>query len=152
MTIINKNLSVDMYDCKAKNLSDIAALKSLLHEIAILINLPLSTIAVNNEADNFSLIALLPESHIAIHIYPDTKYVSIDLYSNKDVFSPSKVLNILKNFFKPDKLKVTHIKRADFGAVKDMKPTTKVKVAPMRRIKNTSAKFIKILTQKSNKK
>lgn len=148
MKIINKNLSVDMYDCKSVKLSDIAALKSLLHEIAILINLPLSTIADHVESGKFSLIALLPESHIAIHIYPEEKYVSIDLYSNKDVFSPSKILNIFKVFFKPDKLKVTHIKRADFGAVKDMKPKTKVKVAPMRRIKNTSAKFIKILTQK----
>ena len=68
--------------------------------------------------------------------------------SNKDSFLPSQILNILKTFFKADKLKVTHIKRADFGAVKDMKPTVKVKVAPMRRIKNTGAKFIKILTQK----
>ena len=151
MTIINKNLSVDMYDCKSAKLTDIAALKSLLHEIAILINLPLSAIADHHDSGNFSLIALFPESHIAIHAYPEAKYVSIDLYSNKDSFLPSQILNILKTFFKADKLKVTHIKRADFGAVKDMKPTVKVKVAPMRRIKNTGAKFIKILTQKSKK-
>ena len=57
---------------------------------------------------------------------------------------------ILSKFFKPDKTKSTFLKRGDFGLEREIKPKIKVRVAPLRRVKNAGAKVVKKLVRRGN--
>ncbi len=49
-----------------------------------------------------SMFALLTESHVAIHIYPEACHASIDVFTcSKDRKKPEKIINVLKEFLNP---------------------------------------------------
>lgn len=52
---------------------------------------------------------------------------------------------------KPEKIRMTYLKRGDFGTVKDVKPRIKIRIAPLRplrSIKNKGAKVIKTVARR----
>lgn len=55
----------------------------------------------------------------------------------------------MRNFFKPDKIKSTLLKRGNFGTPKDIRPKVKTKVAPLRKIHNTGAKVLRVLARRN---
>jgi S-adenosylmethionine decarboxylase len=57
----------------------------------------------------------------------------------------------LKKLMKPEKIRITYLKRGDFGTVKDVKPRIKIRIAPLRplrSIKNKGAKVIKTVARR----
>lgn len=61
-------------------------------------------------------VILLAESHIAIHSWPELKYLAIDIFTCGNKSMPRKALNYLNLVFKPKKVIVKTIKR---GNLKD---------------------------------
>ena len=87
---------------------------------------------------------LLKEGHM--------KYAAVDVFLCGETSQPEKAAKALRKFLKPEKTKMTYLKRGDFGTVKDMKPKNKNKTAHLRRIQNTGAKVIRVLSRrKANK-
>ncbi|MPN48318.1 S-adenosylmethionine decarboxylase proenzyme [bioreactor metagenome] len=84
---------------------------------------------------------------MSIHTYPELGYAAIDVFTCGAHSRPDKAVAVLKNFLKPERVKTTNIKRGDFGSEKDMKPKVKISVAPLRRIRNTGARVIKLLSR-----
>tara|TARA_B100000686_G_scaffold54455_1_gene58669 strand:+ start:14779 stop:15186 length:408 start_codon:yes stop_codon:yes gene_type:complete len=62
------------------------------------------------EGHGISGLAVLAESHISIHTWPERHYIAFDIFmcGNTD---PDLSLNFLKNELKPEKIKVKIIKR-----------------------------------------
>ncbi len=48
---------------------------------------------------------IIAESHISIHTFPEKEYFSLDIFSCKD-FDIDKAIEIIKNYFKTDKLEI----------------------------------------------
>ena len=59
----------------------------------------------------FSAIALVAESHISIHTWPEYKYMAIDIFTCGEKTDPYAAVDVFKNAFKPKKIEVMEVKR-----------------------------------------
>ena len=62
------------------------------------------------EGLGISAIALLAESHISVHTWPEKSYAAFDIFMCGKI-DPNLSLNLLKNELKPKKIEVKKIKR-----------------------------------------
>lgn len=148
MKLTGKHLLVDMYGCSFKTLADIALIKEAMLTAISDANMTLLHFSYQQtDSQGLAACALLAESHMSIHTYPMLGYAAIDVFTCSDHSRPDKAVAVLKNYLKPEKVKATTIKRGDFGSEKDMKPKIKVSIAPLRRVKNTGAKVLKLLSR-----
>lgn len=150
--IIARHLTADLYGCKASRLADEESLSvkvaSLFEEHSYQV---LSATVEDVDDDHSALLVLLSEGHFAIHLYKSLSYVAADLFLCKISASPEDLLQKIKNIFQPEKFRTTYLKRGDFSvAGADMKPQTKTRVAPLRRIHNTGAKVIRLLAHRKH--
>jgi len=56
-------------------------------------------------------IAVIKESHISIHTWPEDRYAAIDVFTCGDKVKPYLALKKLKSFFKPKHIDVIELKR-----------------------------------------
>ena len=150
--IIARHLTADLYGCKASRLADEESLSvkvaSLFEEHSYQV---LSATVEDVDDDHSALLVLLSEGHFAIHLYKSLSYVAADLFLCKISASPEDLLQKIKNIFQPEKFRTTYLKRGDFSVTgADMKPQTKTRVAPLRRIHNTGAKVIRLLAHRKH--
>jgi len=54
---------------------------------------------------------LLAESHIALHSWPEFRYLAIDIFTCGEKSTPYKALGYLKKAFRPKKVEVWELKR-----------------------------------------
>lgn len=99
------------------------------------------------EPHGLTALALLAESHMSIHTYPELGYAALDVFTCGDHTRPDKAVATLKAFLKPEKTKITNIRRGDFGSENDMKPKVKVSMTPLRRVRSTGAKVLHFLSR-----
>ena len=150
--ILARHLTVDFYNCKTSKLQDLQLIKGILKESLSgqgyeLLDLSAETIGKNH----FALTVIFRDGHVALHVYGDLRYVALDLFLCREQADPEDIYKGIQNFFKPDKTKTTLLKRGDFGREKEIKPKTKTRVAPLRKIHNTGAKVIRILARRNQK-
>lgn len=150
MKILARHLTADLFNCKNNKLTDIDLIKSTLQELLAELQLTMINFAAEKiNDDQFVLVAILNQGHITMHVYPELKYVAMDIFLCQENAEPDKLAQGIRTFFKPDKTKTTVLKRGNFGSAKDLKPKVKTKVAPLRRIHNTGAKVIRILAHRN---
>ena len=94
---------------------------------------------------------LFHEGHLTLHVYTSLKYVALDVFLCQENACPDDVAHSMREFFKPDKIRSTLLKRGDFGTAKDIRPKTKTHLAPLRKLHNTGAKVIHVLAKRSHK-
>lgn len=151
MKILARHLTADLFNCQNNQLTDNGLVLDMLKNI--LQNLELHLISHTTEAldnEHNVLMLILEEGHVTLHIYPQLKYVALDVFLCQENAEPDKLGQAVRSFFKPDKTKTTVLKRGDFGTAKELKPKVKTKVAPLRKIHNTGAKVIRILARRNN--
>lgn len=152
MKILARQLAVDMYGCKTSRLNDLDFVKETITKAIETSGLThLDTNIQILEDAQLTALTLLHEGHISIHTYPNLGYAAVDIFICSTDNRPEKVINALRRFMQPEKTKTTYLKRGDFGLVKDMKPKIKVSVAPLRRIRNTGARVMHLLSKKKNR-
>jgi S-adenosylmethionine decarboxylase len=152
MKIIGKHLTVDMYGCSFELLNNLDFIKNAMVTAVQEANMTmLEFSSYKFEPQGLTALALLSESHMSIHTYPELGYAAVDVFTCGDHSRPDKAIHVLKSFLKPEKTKTTHIKRGDFGSERDMKPKVKVQATPMKRVRDTSAKVLGLLKNKKKK-
>ena len=150
MKILARHLTADLFNCKNNKLTDIDLIKSTLQELLAELQLTMINFAAEKiNDDQFVLVAILNQGHITMHVYPELKYVAMDIFLCQENAEPDKLAQSIRTFFKPDKTKTTVLKRGNFGSAKDLNPKVKTKVAPLRRIHNNGAKVIRILAHRN---
>ena len=103
------HLIVDLWD--AKHLDDIDVIEDTLHEAieaagATLLHMHLHPF----EPNGVSGVAVLAESHISIHTWPERGYAALDVFMCGDA-EPDKAVEVLRQRFSPDRLDVAAHKR-----------------------------------------
>lgn len=58
-------------------------------------------------------VAIIKESHLSIHTWPEYKYAAVDIFVCGDV-DPYKAIPTLKKGFRPDKIQIAELKRGIF--------------------------------------
>ena len=104
------HLIVDFWD--AKNLNNLEYIKeSLISAVegsnATLLHIHLHPFEING---GISGVAVLAESHISVHTWPEFGFAAFDIFMCGDS-EPNKALEILKTKFLPKKIMVNELKR-----------------------------------------
>ena len=145
MKILARQLTVDMYDCKNKDLSNYTDLKDSL-DVAMNIAgfTPIEVRAQILNQDEAIVFILLQEGHAIVRTYPKLKYVASDIFICQEDGKPEKAVKALRKIMKPEKIRMTYLKRGDFGTVKDVKPRIKIRIAPLRPLRSIKHKGAKV--------
>jgi len=147
--LVGKHLTVDMYGCRFENLNNLEFIKNAMIAAINEANMTLLDFtSYQFEPQGLTAIALLAESHMSMHTYPELGYAAVDIFTCGDHCRPERAVKVLKRFLKPDKTKTTHIKRGDFGSERDMKPKIKTGIAPLRRVRNTGIRVLKFFAKR----
>ena len=140
--ILARQLTLDLYNCDTNRLSGVDEIKSTL--TSVVGSEPRLSSEVIDEG-HYSIIGAFATGHIALHVYKELRYVAVDIFTCADSDEPEELAKIIRQYFRPEKIKSTFLKRGDFGLEREIKPKIKVRVAPLRRVKNAGAKVVKKL-------
>ena len=107
------HLLVDLWG--AKNISDAKETEQILTDAvsacgATLLEVHAHTFSPFN---GISAIAVLKESHISVHTWPEFEYAAADVFVCGDI-NPYKALPVLKERFKANDMQIMEIKRGIF--------------------------------------
>ena len=147
MKILARQLTLDLYNCNEKRFTDVEAIKTAVEGV---FGSKVKIMSTDIDNEHFGLIAAFTEGHIALHIYRLLKYVSVDIFTCIESEESEQLAKSLSKYFQPEKTKSTYLKRGDFGQEHEVKPKIKVRVAPLRKVRNVGAKVVKKLIQGGN--
>jgi len=142
MKILARQLTLDLYNCDTSRLSGVDEIKDTLKSMMGDESHPSSEVI---DEGHFSIIGASVAGHIALHIYKELRYVAVDIFTCAETDNSEELAAVIRKYFRPDKIKSTFLKRGDFGLEREIKPKIKVRVAPLRRVKNAGAKVVKKL-------
>ena len=78
----SKHLLLELYRCDGEKLNDESFLCSILNRAAKLANATVLNLISNKfEPQGVTAIALLAESHISIHTWPESNYSAVDIFT-----------------------------------------------------------------------
>ena len=78
----SKHLLLELYRCDCERLNDEPFLRCILNRAAKLANATVLNLISNKfEPQGVTAIALLAESHISIHTWPESKYSAVDIFT-----------------------------------------------------------------------
>ena len=145
MKILARQLTLDLYNCDTNRLGNVDEIKDTLNSVVG--SEPRLTSDFIDEG-HFSIIGAFDKGHIALHVYKELRYVAVDIFTCSESEDTEELAKVIRKYFRPDKIKSTFLKRGDFGLEREIKPKIKVRVAPLRRVKNAGAKVVKKLVRR----
>ena len=145
MKILARQLTLDLYNCDTNRLGNVDEIKNILS--GVVGSEPRLTSEFIDE-NHCSIIGAFAEGHIALHVYKELRYVAADIFTCVDSEDSEELAKEIRKFFRPEKIKSTFLKRGDFGLEREIKPKIKVRVAPLRKVKNAGAKVVKKLVRR----
>ena len=148
MKILARQLTIDLYNCNPNKLNDIEEIKNVI--IKVIGDNP-NLNSGNLTEQHITIIGAFSEGHIAIHVYKELRYVAVDVFTCSEDTEPELLSKELRKYFQPDIIKYNFLKRGDFGQEREIKPKIKTRLAPLRKIRNTSTRVIKSLTRGGDK-
>ena len=96
-----RHLILDLYDCDPEILNDYEELQRLLEASLVMAKANVLRIFGEKfEPQGVTLLALLAESHVSIHTWPEIGYCAIDLYTCGDTTQTHRAAEFLKTKLK----------------------------------------------------
>jgi S-adenosylmethionine decarboxylase len=98
---------------QASGLADARLVRSALRQAVVAAGLTLLEIKLHRfgRGRGITGVALLAESHISIHTWPESGYAALDLFMCGRASDPSRALAALENALKPARVKVRRFRR-----------------------------------------
>jgi S-adenosylmethionine decarboxylase len=106
------HLLIDFFE--AQNLQNEALIDKALRDAAAACGATVLSLHLHTfgEGAGVTGVAVLAESHISIHTWPETGYVALDIFMC-GACNPHNALPVLKECFRPQKVKISENKRGD---------------------------------------
>ncbi|MCL4363160.1 adenosylmethionine decarboxylase [Candidatus Marsarchaeota archaeon] len=117
--IIGKHVYGNLYDIDEKQIADLDFLKKTVVDSAVkgnlhIIEMVAKKFAPYNDIDGgVSIIALIEESHIALHTWPESNYATLDIYSCGEKSSPEIAFKYIVGRIKPKTYKIFNADRSN---------------------------------------
>lgn len=110
MKAIGRHLVLEMWGCSNLNSPDVA--EQALHEMIVACNLTLLDLKVYPFSPvGVTGMAIVSESHLVIHTWPEHGYAAVDLFTCGEFREPDLALPVLKKHFTPQRVHVMEITR-----------------------------------------
>ncbi|ADY00506.1 S-adenosylmethionine decarboxylase proenzyme [Vulcanisaeta moutnovskia 768-28] len=114
--VVGKHVYGNLYDVDPSLLSDENFLRSLITKAAEIANVHLVEVRswrfVNGDKEGISVLALIVESHLAIHTWPIYRFATVDIYTCGDQSMPDKAFNYIVGVLKPRRYIVNYADRS----------------------------------------
>ncbi len=108
---LGRQLVVELWDCERNTDNPEAIRQALLSAVeragATLIEAQVHPF----NPHGVSGMALLAESHISVHTWPEVGYVAVDVFTCGDDVAPEKAVEVLCDLFRPRHTSVVEIRR-----------------------------------------
>lgn len=104
------HLLIDLWGCQ--NLQDIELIEQAMRKAASVCGATVLDVKLHSFGENAGItgVAILAESHISIHTWPETGYVAIDVFMCGSC-NPQKTIPVFETAFIPAKSKISSHKR-----------------------------------------
>ena len=102
---------VELWGCKG--IDSLAAVEEALREAVAATNATLRDLQVFpwEPYNGVSGIAILSESHLSIHTWPELGYAAVDIFTCGDHTRPEAAVPVFRDAFKPERLEVMQVSR-----------------------------------------
>jgi S-adenosylmethionine decarboxylase len=114
--VVGKHVYGNLYGIDPSLLSDEDFLRSLIIRAAEIANVHLVEVRswkfINGDKEGISVIALVVESHIAIHTWPVYRFATVDVYTCGDNSMPDKAFNYIVNSLRPKRYIINYADRS----------------------------------------
>src|ERR1700731_2605856 len=125
MKAIGRHVILEMWGCQ--NLDSVETAERALREMVVALDVNLLDLRVYPFSPvGVTGIAIVSESHLVIHTWPEYGYAAVDLFTCGAVRDPQDAVNVLRRLFAPERIGVMEINRGQM----DMAEHTEVSKAP----------------------
>lgn len=95
-----------------KSLSSLPAIRKILRDSVKAIGATLLNITLHkfSSSGGVSGVAIIKESHVSIHTWPEYKYAALDIFVCGEI-DPYKALPVLREGFETNNMQITEVKR-----------------------------------------
>jgi len=109
--VLGKQVILDCWGCNKKIASEDAVRAALLEAVAKA-NVTLLELSVHQfHPQGISAVALLAESHLFVHTWPEKSYLAVDFFTCGSNALPEEALEVIRAAFMPTDTKVQQIER-----------------------------------------
>lgn len=114
MATLGRHLILEMWDCSSDTVNNIEGIKEILMETAKVIKATVIDIVCHHFSPyGVTGVAILAESHISIHTWPEYKYVAADIFLCGSAISPQIAASYLTQAFHAKEVSLAEFKRGD---------------------------------------
>jgi len=114
----SKHLLLELYRCDSEKLNDESFLRCILNRASKLANATVLNLISNKfEPQGVTAIALLAESHISIHTWPESNYSAVDIFTCGQNMLPELASKYLIDVLKAEEHSLRVIERNPPSAV-----------------------------------
>lgn len=108
---LGRHLVVELWGCQ-ENLNDSQAIRKALVEAVRRAGATLIDVQVHTfNPHGVSGIAVIAESHISLHTWPEHGYVALDVFTCGEKVVPEAALEVFRELFRPQRTNLIEIKR-----------------------------------------
>ena len=111
MKALGRQFVIEMWGCNG-NTNAPEVVRKALEEAVKRANVTLLDLRVHTfNPHGVSGVAVIAESHISVHTWPEFGYAAVDIFTCGKDACPEAALEVLKEVFKPKRMEVIEIKR-----------------------------------------
>jgi len=115
---IGKHCILELYDCNHERLDDEAFLRDAITDAAKRAGATLLHLVTHHfEPQGVTGLALLAESHISIHTWPESGYAAVDVFTCGDHTMPERACQVLIDALEAGNHKLTSFRRETPAAI-----------------------------------
>jgi len=102
---------MDAWECNEK-IDSVEAIEEALREAVLKSKVTLIRLVVYPFTPHgVSGMALIAESHVAVHTWPEKRYFSLDVFTCGDKAMPEAVVEVFRERFRPQRVKLVELPR-----------------------------------------
>ncbi|CAD7777614.1 MAG: S-adenosylmethionine decarboxylase proenzyme [Candidatus Methanoperedenaceae archaeon GB50] len=114
MAWMGKHLILELWGCNGRVLNSEMLIKGMLEKAVEVSGTTLVELKTHKfNPQGLSAVALLKESYMSIHSWPEIGYAAIDIYTCVPYVRPEEVVSVVKQYLKPKKMHVLDFHRGD---------------------------------------
>ena len=114
MKSVGRHLVMELWDCQ--NLNSPKIVEQALLDIVEALNLTLLSLNVHPFSPiGVTGVAIVSESHVVIHTWPELGYAAVDVFTCGEQRNPEDAVPVLREHFAPERIQVMEMTRGLVG-------------------------------------
>jgi S-adenosylmethionine decarboxylase len=112
MESVGRHLILEMWDCEEDGLNSVEIVSRALREATEACGATLLQEMIHPfTPQGVTGVAVISESHILIHTWPEYGYAAVDVFTCGKKITPEDVLPVLRHYFRPGHVQIMEMKR-----------------------------------------